>query len=98
MTAAHVLPVPSVATPKANDPNFYAAVALLLALVALSYLSRAAALTPPTAKLVRVIQGALIVLTCILLALSLRAHLRKAPPAAAAKPAGKGLRSPFPKS
>jgi len=86
-----------VATSKAHDPNFYAAVALLLALVAISYLSRAAALSPAAAAIVRVVQGALIVIACVLLALSLRAQLRTAPPAAAAKPAGKALRSPFDK-
>ncbi len=86
------------AASKAHAPNFYAAVALLLALVALSYLGRAAALTSSAAAVVRIVQGALIVSVCALLALSLRAHLRAAPPASGAKPPGKKLRSPFGKS
>ena len=45
------------AASKAHDPNFYAAVALLLALVALSYLGRAAALTSSAAAVVRIVQA-----------------------------------------
>ncbi len=86
------------AAPKTRDINFFAAVAALLALAGLSFWSRAAAFSPGMAIAVRVIQGVLIVITILLLVVSVRAHLRKSPPPAGARPGGKGLRSPFTKS